>query len=215
MPLKLWWLALVALGLQYGVLELSKGALISDALLRIGIGISYLMLLLVIVCNLRWLGMRLLGIGVALNFVVMAANGGLMPVTPHALDQTIYDESAEHDHVTGLIPGSKSILLRRDETTLWWLSDVLVLPGNVPGPKVISIGDVLLAAGLISLSYTGARLAFDASGSGTVYIPPKKVAGVVRQSGQTSSHNHNGISESSPRRHAISRPEVGNRKMNS
>ena len=85
--------------------------------------------------------------GVALNLVVILANGGYMPVPQAALDQT--GQSAELAARTAF---------RRDvpldeRTTLPWLADVLVDPAWLPRPLVASVGDRLLGLGLAGWTF--------------------------------------------------------------
>ena len=162
---RLWWLALVAFGIQLALLRLSRTELIPDIPLRFGIGITYLLLLVVIATNLRWVGSKLLGVGVLLNFLVMVANGGLMPLPADTLQQITAPEQVEHLDVGGHIAGSKSILLLKDDTALWWLSDVLIVPGYLPGPRAISVGDILIALGVLWIAAAATRASLRASPS--------------------------------------------------
>jgi len=112
---------------------------------------SHLLLLAAVWANRQLPGMRWIGMGLLLNLVVMVANGGWMPITPEALTQVGHTSL-----VPSLAPGtrvasSKSILLPRQETTLWFLSDVLILARPFPVPSVFSVGDVLIALGVFLL----------------------------------------------------------------
>ena len=163
--LRLWWLALVALGIQLALLRLSRGELIPDIPFRFGIGITYLLLLVVVAANFRWFGAKLLGVGVLLNFLVMAANGGLMPLPSDTLQQITSPGQAEQLNVGRPIVGSKSILLQKDDTALWWLSDVLIVPNYMPGPRAISVGDILIALGVLWIAGAATRASLRASPS--------------------------------------------------
>ena len=109
---------------------------------------SYLVLLAVVWVNRRIPGMVLIGLGLVLNLAVILANGGYMPVTPEVL------QSIGHgDHVAAMEPGarvdsSKDIVLPREQTRLWVLSDIFPLPPPFPIPSAFSLGDVLAAAGI-------------------------------------------------------------------
>jgi hypothetical protein len=46
---------------------------------------------------------------------------------------------------------TKDIVLPRDETRLWFLSDIFVVLPPFPIPSVFSPGDVLIAAGMFLL----------------------------------------------------------------
>lgn len=92
--------------------------------------------------NWRLPGMALAGVGLALNIVAIAANGA-MPVWERAL------EAAGLNAPTGDKFGVKHELLS-DATLLPWITDVIPVP--IVG-TVISIGDVILAAGIGRLVY--------------------------------------------------------------
>ncbi|HUT15927.1 MAG TPA: DUF5317 domain-containing protein [Anaerolineae bacterium] len=114
------------------------------ALLLVG---SCLLLMATVWVNRHSRGVKLIGLGLLLNLIVMVANGGWMPVTPEAVIR-----AGHTDLVPSLASGmriysSKDIILLREETRLWVLSDVLVVPRPFPVPSVFSIGDVLVALG--------------------------------------------------------------------
>ena len=140
------WLAGLALALQIGAvywatgdryLYLQRGALV----------VSSLLLLPVVWRNRRSPGLALIGLGLVLNLVVMVANGGFMPITPEAVARI------EHQHLivqqNGLerMSGSKGIVLPKEETALWVLSDILIIPPPFPVASAFSLGDALVAVG--------------------------------------------------------------------
>jgi len=106
----------------------------------------------VVVLGVVWVnrhlrGIVVLGCGLILNLVAMAANGGLMPITPEAL-RTIGDEDAVVAVESGAKVGrSKDVVLPRAETRLWFLTDVLVIPRPLPLASAFSPGDAVIAAG--------------------------------------------------------------------
>lgn len=114
-------------------------------------------LAVVLVANLRRPGMAWLLAGMGLNFLVMAANGGLMPVSPETLvrggrEHVLAQPSASGDN--GVIQRKKNVVLREEETRFALLSDRLVVPGH---PGAFSAGDVLIAVGIVhALWATGA-----------------------------------------------------------
>jgi hypothetical protein len=112
---------------------------------------SYLLLAPFVWWNRYRKGMWLLGIGLAANLAVIAANGGHMPVTYEALVA-----AGRENLVTSTADGtpvmfSKDILLSHEQTRLWFLSDIIVIPRPFPIPAVCSIGDVIIALGLLFL----------------------------------------------------------------
>jgi len=107
--------------------------------------LSYVILFAFVAANIRRPGIAVIGVGTALNFIVIAANGGLMPITPETLLRTgSIPEGAE----TGeWVEHSKDVLKERDDVHLYFLSDRLVWDGVAP-IRAFSIGDVVLVAGL-------------------------------------------------------------------
>lgn len=139
-PLHWSWLLFAGLFLQLGVdLAVSREWLVDAATA------TWLLLLFSQVLVLAWVvrnwalpGMLLVGIGLLLNAVVMAANGA-MPVSLEAIRAVGVEDP--------VIPLGKHTVL--DESTrLPWLADIWAL---APLRSVISIGDVVLAAGLLPL----------------------------------------------------------------
>jgi len=109
--------------------------------------ISYALLFAVVWANRRLPGVKLMGLGLALNFAVMLANGGFMPITPEALQSVGRAHKAYSLEPGARIRHSKDIVLPREATRLWPLSDVFVLPPPFPIPSVFSPGDLCLAIG--------------------------------------------------------------------
>lgn len=102
---------------------------------------SQILILAWILRNRRQPGMPLIVVGFALNVVVMALNGA-MPVSPDAMDAL---------GLTGAsIPPGKHELMTA-ATWLPWLGDLIPLPGL---RTIISLGDLVLAAGVIPLVST-------------------------------------------------------------
>lgn len=102
--------------------------------------ISFLLLLVVIVANRDRPGMWLAGLGVAMNFVVIAVNGG-MPVLEAAAVVASGFESG-----LNVIGGMKHVPLE-EGTRLTFLADVIPLRLAGQG-QVLSLGDVFLAVGI-------------------------------------------------------------------
>lgn len=132
------WLLFVGMFLQIGVDQAAgRGHLAGND----GYAVLLLSQVLVLVwCGRnRWRpGMPLIVVGLALNAAVIAANGA-MPVDPEAI-AAIGIAGAE-------VPPGKHELLT-ETTRLTALADVWPLP---PMRTIISVGDVVLAAGLLPL----------------------------------------------------------------
>ena len=106
--------------------------------------LSYLLLFIGIYFNRGSLAFRIVFIGIFLNFLVIMANGGQMPVSGDAMaDIGLMDNMIA-------IRGGKIIThtLMNDNTALKYLGDILVLAKPYPRPKIFSIGDVFMALGI-------------------------------------------------------------------
>jgi hypothetical protein len=106
---------------------------------------SYWLLILFIAANFRYTWIAVLGAGVILNYLVIGANGGLMPVTPETLERTggIPDGVENGDWV----PDSKDVMLTREDSRLYPLSDRITWDALDP-VRAFSAGDILIVAGL-------------------------------------------------------------------
>jgi hypothetical protein len=108
---------------------------------------SQLILLAFVWFNRDRTGIRILGVGLALNLLVIALNRGLMPVSPETL-QALFPQLPLSTWVMGVRPGiSKNILLPAGQTRLAWLSDSILLPAWFPWSRALSPGDLLIALG--------------------------------------------------------------------
>ena len=138
------WLIILAF-----VLQLIAILLVTDpsalAIKRAIIGITSVMIVFGILPNLRWWAFRLFALGFVLNTLVMAANGGLMPVTPEN-HQSVSGAEAQHLTLGQSPPHSKNILLASSNTSLGFLSDRVLI--SIPRSKIYSVGDLLLMAGV-------------------------------------------------------------------
>ncbi|MGI6097166.1 MAG: DUF5317 domain-containing protein [Dethiobacteria bacterium] len=81
--------------------------------------------------------LRVAAIGVLLNFLVITFNGGVMPVSATALELTGLEMELYTTH-TYIDEG----------TALWFLGDIIPIPPPYPYTRVVSIGDIFLAAGI-------------------------------------------------------------------
>jgi Family of unknown function (DUF5317) len=143
MRLKWWWLAILGLGVQFVPLPEGTGG--TDLLVRtIVLSLSYTLLLVFAAVNLRIPGMVLVLIGLACNFAVIAANGG-MPVRA----ETLRDSGQEDVLALLQQDGAAKHHLMTDDDVLPFLGDVIAVPQ--PVGQAISIGDVFMYAGLIWL----------------------------------------------------------------
>jgi len=88
---------------------------------------------------------------VMLNLLVIAANGGFMPISPDTLTRLNPGASPDPWETSTHRHHSKGIVLMKAETCFWVLSDILVLPPPFPLPTAFSIGDVFIAGGAFLL----------------------------------------------------------------
>ena len=140
------WLAGLALAIQIVAIYWATG----DSYLSLQGGalvVSSLLLLPVVWRNRRSPGLVLLGLGLALNLAVMVANGGFMPITPEAVARIEHQHLIVHLDGVERMSGSKGIVLPREETALWVLSDIFIIPPPFPMASAFSLGDALVAAG--------------------------------------------------------------------
>ncbi len=142
-PFKHGWLAFVAVGLQVAAVYAQQVEGLAAGMFVL----SYILLIGLIVLNRRVAGVLVIGLGLGLNALVTAMNGGYMPVTPEAIEQAGLGHLVSEVEAGTRILGSKDMVLSRADSSLWFLGDAFVLKG--PWPTVFSIGDVLLAVGIV------------------------------------------------------------------
>jgi hypothetical protein len=104
---------------------------------------SYLLLLGVFLANRRLPGIPWMGVGAALNFGVIIANGMKMPVSPEALGR------AGLDHLLRPLAAGELLVheLLTEASRLPFLADIFVMPPPFPRPATFSLGDGLLMFG--------------------------------------------------------------------
>ena len=109
---------------------------------------SHVLLLVVVWQNRRLGGVKLIGLGLLLNFLVMALNGGFMPITPEALVQIGYDGNASQLETGYIVGRTKNVVVEAGEAALWFLTDIMVVPRPFPIPTALSVGDLLIVSGV-------------------------------------------------------------------
>ena len=146
MPLRGWWVFVVAFLLKFAItrFDVETHTWVSSIGPALHI-VVYLMVLLPLVLNreLPWMSWVLAG--TMLNFLVIAINGGRMPVLEQALEVLGKQRSLETLRAGADI---LHVSIAR-ETALPWLGDWIPIP--FPLASVVSPGDVLLAIGVILL----------------------------------------------------------------
>lgn len=151
LPLCAAWLAPVALALQIPLLRAPFCPVAEVTLPQVLFLLSHLFLLAFVWLNRRITGVRLVGVGVLCNLLVILANGGLMPITPETLVRINPGASLEQCTIGYHYGFSKDVILVQENTRLWLLSDALVLPAPFPWPTAFSLGDLILGAGIVWL----------------------------------------------------------------
>lgn len=102
--------------------------------------LEYLLLTIFIWVNHRMRGMDMLGAATLVNFIVIAANGYRMPVTP-----LIYENPGLYHFVERIQSGALPEYVLVDwNGPLWFLGDTLPL-----GNGLASIGDLMMALGIL------------------------------------------------------------------
>jgi hypothetical protein len=153
------WLVIPALAMQYPLLRTPYGPTQQMGVQQALFLLSHLLLLVFVWRNRRLAGIQIVGLGILCNLLVILANGGFMPIAPETLVRI------NPATTLGINPGtsfglwqpgfhygfSKDVILLRGATNLWALSDILVIPRPFPWPTAFSLGDLLIAAGIVVL----------------------------------------------------------------
>lgn len=100
--------------------------------------ISFALLIGFAAVNRTVRGVALVFAGLACNLAAVVANGGLMPASPHAI------------RAAGLTYSLKNNSISTVDPHLAWLTDRWAVPEWIPWGNVFSVGDVLIAAGIIA-----------------------------------------------------------------
>ena len=109
---------------------------------------SQVLLFVVIWQNRHLSGIKVIGLGLLLNSLVMVLNGGFMPITPETLVQIGYDGNASQLETGYIVGRTKNVVAEPGEASLWFLSDVMVIPRPFPIPTALSLGDLLIVLGV-------------------------------------------------------------------
>ena len=156
LPLRWAWITLVAFGLQIYLIYFPEP--VNEGIFGprvIVLMFSYALLFAVVWRNRALPGLWLIGLGLLANFAVMLLNGGYMPITAEALAQVGHSRNILSPEPGARVRATKDIVLPREQTYAWWLSDIFVLPPPFPIPSVFSLGDVFIALGAFWLIQNG------------------------------------------------------------
>jgi hypothetical protein len=141
-------LAVAAIVLQVAIVSLLPGG--SHAL-HVAVHVaSYVLLGGFAWSNRRLAGVPIVALGGALNFIAIAANGGVMPADPDAI------ASLAHATPHGDFANSAAVA----HPKLLFLGDTLATPASWPVHNVYSCGDVVMVVGVLVLLHfaCGSRL---------------------------------------------------------
>ena len=142
------WLAGAAIAIQIGIVSIFPGSLgVLGEPLHI---LSYLLLGAFAWFNRRIVGLPIVALGGALNFLCITVNGGVMPADPDALEYI------------GRSPASDEFInsTALADPKLAFLGDIIPTPASWPVSNVYSVGDLLILTGAFVLLHVacGSRL---------------------------------------------------------
>jgi Family of unknown function (DUF5317) len=115
--------------------------------------VSYALLVAVLLRNFRLRGTPIVAAGLVCNVVAILANGGLMPVRASALAAVHRDYSVHNNSIQLVRPHLAALVDR-------W-----AVPSWIPLGNVYSVGDVLIALGIIIAVVTAMRATGEAGTS--------------------------------------------------
>ena len=107
---------------------------------------STLVVFLAVLRNIRLPGMAIVALGAISNLAAISANGGFMPASREALTIAGFADEGEH---------TNSVVL--ENPALEPLTDIFALPAGLPFANVFSVGDVLIALGIVVVIVTTMR----------------------------------------------------------
>jgi hypothetical protein len=132
------WLAPLALVLQIGILSVAPSG---DRPLHIAIHYGSYVLVGVFLCaNLRIPGVPVIATGALFNALVIVVNGGVMP------EWSVARRLAGMAQKSGFRNAAQVA-----HPHLQWLGDIIPIPGPWPLQNVLSIGDLIIFAGMLLL----------------------------------------------------------------
>ncbi len=140
------WLAIVGLAVQILLFSTPVGGSFRGGVGEAIYVASTGLVLIAVWRNLRVPGLTLVALGAISNLAAIVANGGVMPTTPGAL------AAAGLDPLDGF---SNSSVVH--DPALAPLTDIFAMPPWLPFANVFSIGDVLIALGIVVVIAVGMR----------------------------------------------------------
>lgn len=152
-PLRAVWLVIVAFLPQFIAFYLpSTRTRVPDSWVSVGLVGSQILLLVFCWINRRLSGIWLLAIGLTLNLLVIATNGGFMPISPRTASRLVPQEILQTYPLGSRLGYGKDVLLLPVDTHLVWLSDHFLPPQGFPYQVAFSLGDIVIATGAFWLT---------------------------------------------------------------
>jgi MFS family permease len=136
-PWRAVWLIWCAMAIQIPLFTSWGGELASQATAGLHV-VSYGLLLRFMILN-RSMGLVPIALGTVTNLAAIVANGGYMPIAPDAW-AAAFKSAPPPGAANGVVDGHHH---------LQFLGDIMALPSWFPFTNVFSVGDVLIALGLI------------------------------------------------------------------
>jgi hypothetical protein len=150
-----WWLVIFSFVFQYLAVGFRPTSIvIQDAWVPYLIVGSQVLLVVFVWLNRRVRVMWLLGLGLAMNLLVIVANGGWMPISPETLTHLEPQVPIGSWEIGTRYGFSKDMILSPELTNLALLSDRFILPISSTSRIAFSIGDILLALGAFWLLWS-------------------------------------------------------------
>ena len=169
--LRIRWWALVVVGLVIQLLIFTPVLPVPHSWLRPAYVLSDLLALVFVLANVRITGMPAVALGSASNLVAIVANGGSMPVDAHLLSVA---RGATYARAVAAGQEPTNSVIAGPQTRLGWLTDRILIPPPFPLSTVLSIGDFLIAAGIVWVIVAGMDRV---KPSGVIAIKKARVAG--------------------------------------
>jgi hypothetical protein len=121
-----------------------------DEVAALALVLSLILLLVFCWLNRRVKGVWLLASGLTMNLLVICLNGGFMPISPDTASR-IFPPDVMAKFQSGDRFSYKDILLDPGQTRLGWLADIFLPPRSFPYQFAFSVGDLLVAGGVVWL----------------------------------------------------------------
>ncbi len=96
----------------------------------------------------RYLAAWVVAAGIAMNFLPMAAHGGLMPIAYEVIRDSGAFPQVTEEWIGRQVENSKDIVLWRDDVRFYFFSDRFFLEVPGYGPNIYSLGDFVAFSGV-------------------------------------------------------------------